>query len=125
MAEKLIFDSCVIIDFLKGKPDAIDLDPLLAGNICFISFITKLETLGYPDIPVDEETKIHAFLPKVTMLSTNELIEAETIEVRRKTNLKLPDAIIAATAIILDAAIVTTDPHFFNCQYPALRVMPD
>jgi predicted nucleic acid-binding protein len=32
--------------------------------------------------------------------------------------------VIAATAIFLDAVIVTTDSHFFDCQYPALRVMP-
>ncbi|GHT85428.1 hypothetical protein FACS1894137_09690 [Spirochaetia bacterium] len=122
MAGKLVFDSCVIIDFLKNKPGAIDLEPLLTDNDCFISFISKLEPLGYPAISFDEETKILNFLSKPTILPPNEPIESETIAIRRQTKLKLPDAIIAATAIVIGAEVVSTDPHFFKCTYPALRV---
>jgi predicted nucleic acid-binding protein len=95
---------------------------LLADNDCFISFITKLETLGYPDMPLMEEINIRAFLSKVTILPTNDAIEEEAIRIRRGTNLKLPDAIIAATAVVIGAEIVTTDNDFLKCQYPVLRV---
>ncbi|GHV83339.1 hypothetical protein AGMMS50212_06790 [Spirochaetia bacterium] len=58
------------------------------------------------------------FIPKMT-----ESIEEETIQIRRQTKLKLPDAIIAATAIMLNAELVTTDEHFLGCKYPKLQVM--
>jgi predicted nucleic acid-binding protein len=52
----------------------------------------------------------------------NEAIEIETIVLSRATNLKLPDAIIGATAIVYDAEVVTLDPHFLNCNYNRLRI---
>jgi predicted nucleic acid-binding protein len=124
MSKKLIFDSCIVIDFFKDKPttEAIDIVSLLAGNDCFISFITKLEALGYRDIPLREEINIRTFLSKTTLLPTSDAIEEETIKIRRSTNLKLPDAIIAATAIVIGAEVVTTDLHFLKCTYPALRL---
>ncbi|GHV25178.1 hypothetical protein AGMMS4952_02290 [Spirochaetia bacterium] len=122
MCKNLVFDSCVIIDFLKKKSEAIDLEPLRTANDCFISFISKLETLGFPEIQPDEEAGILQFLPQITILPSTSAIEAEVIQIRRKTKLKLPDAIIAATAIVIDAEVVTTDEHFLKCEYPRLTV---
>jgi predicted nucleic acid-binding protein len=122
MTKKLVFDTNVDIDFVNEKPQAIDLGPLLLENDCFISFVTKLELLGYSKITPNEETNILQFLSKVTILPMSEAIEAETIQIRRKTKLKLPDAIIAATAIVIGAELVSTDPHFLKCEYPALCI---
>jgi predicted nucleic acid-binding protein len=87
-----------------------------------ISFITKFEALGYRDIPLMEEINIRTFLSKVTILPTSDAIEEEAIKIRRRTNLKLPDAIIAATAIVIGAEVVSTDNDFLKCTYPTLRV---
>jgi predicted nucleic acid-binding protein len=122
MDEKVVLDSCTIIDFFKGVPDAISIDLMLSQYDCFISFITKLETLGCPDMPKSEERDILNFLPKVTILPMSETIENETIAIRRNTNLKLPDAIIAATAIAIGAEVASTDSHFLKCPYPKLHV---
>jgi predicted nucleic acid-binding protein len=51
-----------------------------------------------------------------------ETIENETLNIRRNTTLKLPDAIIAATAVAIGAEVVTSDLHFMKCAYPKLRV---
>jgi len=40
----------------------------------------------------------------------------------RSAKLKLPDAIIGATAIVYDAKLVTRDPHFLKCQYKKLLI---
>ena len=63
-------------------------------------------------------------MSKAIVLDTSIIIEQETIQISRNSKLKLPDAIIAATAIIIDAEVAATDPHFADCGYPALRVMP-
>jgi predicted nucleic acid-binding protein len=120
--EKSILDTNVIIDFINKKPSGLNLDVLLTQSYCLISFITKLELLGYSKITSEEEAYISGFLQKITILPMSEQIERETIEIRRKTKLKLPDAIIAATAIVIGADVVTSDPHFLNCTYPALRI---
>jgi len=123
MSGKIVFDTCAILDFVNKKAGALDLDALFAGESRFISIITKLELLKFPDITPDEEKRILAFLPDIIVLPITVAIERETIEISRKTKLKLPDAIIAATAIAIGAEVVTTDPHFLNCAYPKLRIL--
>jgi predicted nucleic acid-binding protein len=122
MNGKNVFDSTVIIKFLDKEPDFIDLSPMLENDDCFVSIITKMEILGWPEITAEDEARINHFLSKVIMLPITDHIEEATISIRRKTKLKLPDAIIAATAIVIGAQVVTTDPHFFKCTYPELRI---
>jgi predicted nucleic acid-binding protein len=44
------------------------------------------------------------------------------VEIRRTTNIKLPDCIIAATAIVLDAVLVTNDVHLLHLSRPDFNV---
>jgi predicted nucleic acid-binding protein len=125
MNGKIVFDTCDILNFVNKKSRALDLNTLFTGDSRFISIITKLELLKYPDITADEEKRILSFLPGIIVLPITVAIEQETIEISRKTKLKLPDAIIAATAIVIGAELVTTDPHFLKCTYTKLRVWED
>jgi predicted nucleic acid-binding protein len=95
---------------------------LVVQNACVVSFVTKLESLSSATMPNSEERQIRQFLNEIPILPTNEAIEEETIQIRRKTALKLPDAIIAATAVVIGAEVVTTDSYFLKCTYPKLRV---
>jgi len=119
---KLLLDTNIIIDFLKQNSAAVDLSSLFLQHECFTSVIVKLELLKYPDIKPDEEYTVLEFLRLVPIMSLNELIENETIALSRSTKLKLPDAIIGATAIVYGAEMVTSDPHFLECQYEKLQV---
>ena len=119
---KLLLDTNVIIDFLKQNSAALDLSSLFLQHECFTSVIVKLELLKYPDIKPDEEKTIFEFLRLVPVISLNESIENETIALSRSAKLKLPDALIGATAIVYGAEMVTRDSHFLECQYKKLRV---
>ncbi|GHU53869.1 hypothetical protein FACS1894200_14350 [Spirochaetia bacterium] len=119
---KLALDTNAIIDFLKQKPGAIDLVPLIAEYECFVSVITKLELLKYPEITLHEEEIILDFLQVIPIMPLNSDIEAETIAISRATKLKLPDAIIGATAIVYGAEVVSSDLHFLRCEYPSLQI---
>jgi len=119
---RLLLDTNVIIDFLKQKNIAFDLFTLFSEHECFVSVITKLELLKYPSITSDEENAINEFLRLVPIISMNPAIENETIGLSRSTKLKLPDAIIGATAIVYGAELVTNDPHFLECRYDKLRL---
>ena len=119
---KLLFDTNAIIDFLKLKDPPFDLPALLSEHECLVSVIVKLELLKFPAITAEEEKNIHDFLKFVPVVQLNEAIEDETIMISRSTGLRLPDAIIGATSIVYGAEVVTSDPHFLNCQYEKLRI---
>jgi len=119
---KLLLDTNAIIDFLKQKNDPLDLYSLILHHECFVSIIVKLELLKYPEITSNEEYAITEFFRFIPIIPLNEAIENETIALSRSTKLKLPDAIIGATAIVNNARIVTRDPHFLKCQYKKLLI---
>jgi predicted nucleic acid-binding protein len=120
---RLVLDTNAIIDFLRQAAETVDLLALIEEHECFVSVITKLELLKYPDITPIEEEIILDILHIVPVMPLNTVIESETIAISRATKLKLPDAIIGATAIVYGAEVVSSDPHFLRCTYPALRVL--
>jgi len=119
---KLLLDTNVILGFLRKTSDIFDLPSLLLQHECFTSSIVKLELLKYPDITSDEENAINEFLQLIPTIPLSQQIEDETIALSRSTKLKLPDAIIGATAIVYDAEVVTNDSHFLECRYEKLKV---
>jgi hypothetical protein len=78
----------------------------------FISFITELELLSYPNLSKSEEEKIKIFIDSVDVIGLNTDIKRETIHLKRKYKIKLPDAIICATALFLNASFLTFDRSF-------------
>jgi predicted nucleic acid-binding protein len=119
---QLALDTNAIIDFLKKQPQAFDVLALVEEYECFVSIITRLELLKFPAITGEEEDQILDLLELIPVLPLNADIENETIALSRATKLKLPDAIIGATAIVYGAEIVTADSNFLECTYPALHV---
>jgi predicted nucleic acid-binding protein len=69
-----------------------------------------------------EASKRQAFLDAVRIVPFNLAIQDETVSIRRAGRLKLPDAIIAATAVKLGAVLLTADEHFERLDYPGLCV---
>ena len=91
----------------------IDVDSLPDGEF-YISFVTELEILSYPSITQQEEKGIKKMLIEMPIVELNIGIKKYSIEFRRKYNLKLPDAIIAATAFELGATLITNDKKFLS-----------
>ena len=77
-----------------------------------ISFITELELLSFPKLSRDQENNIKELLKNCQLINLNEEIKSLTIELKRKYKLKLPDAIIAATAYYLNLPLITADKQF-------------
>lgn len=65
--------------------------------------------LGFWALTADEEFSINVLLSAMTVILLDELVEAEAIAFRRHTRLKLPDAIIAATARVHGLQLLTLD----------------
>jgi predicted nucleic acid-binding protein len=67
-----------------------------------LSFITELELLGYYGITKQEQYQIRLFLKDCIIHDISSDIKELSIDIRQKNKQKLPDSIIAATALQLD-----------------------
>ena len=118
---KIVFDTCAVIKLLDQQYDlpstGIDVDEAQL----FTSVIVRMELLSKRNIQADEERDIQDFLDELTISPINEEIEKKAIEIRRTSKLKLPDCIIAATAVILNAALLTDDNDLLASSLPGLR----
>jgi predicted nucleic acid-binding protein len=108
---KYLLDTNAVIGLLNDAPVAkslratIDLQPTSTA----VSQITKIELLGYADITAAEESTLQLFLSKITVFPIDAAIEARTIALRKSKKIKLPDAIVAATAAVKGLQLVTFD----------------
>lgn len=101
----LLLDTNAVLQVL-GAPKAIT---GLAGKVIFISFITELELYSYPALSGHDLKSIDFFMTKARIVDITKDIKEKTIALRKKNKLKLPDAIICATAMSNDIPLVTGD----------------
>ena len=106
---RLLVDTNIILYALKGD---MALTSMIDGQDPYISFITRIELLSYPKIDTDSIDLIERFLEQVPVVESNPVINADAIELRRKSGLEVPDAIIAASARFLGIRLMTADKDF-------------
>lgn len=107
---KLLLDTNIVIDYLNGNEKArqfIEREPKPA-----ISIITYMETLIGADETTREATR--AFLKGFEIIQINEEIAEAAIDIRASRRLKLPDAIILASAQSIGATLVTRNTKDFD-----------
>lgn len=107
--KEILIDTNIVLYLLKGNDT---LEEMLQGKEPYLSFITELELMGFQDISIKEEKQINELLNDCLVVSLNNNIKKEYIELRKKYRLKLADAIIAATAITLNIPLITSDKQF-------------
>ncbi|MBW4423859.1 MAG: type II toxin-antitoxin system VapC family toxin [Nostoc desertorum CM1-VF14] len=105
----VLLDTNIVLYFLGGRL----VNPLPSGQY-FISVITEIELLSYPSLGLEEETQIINFLNKITIIGIDSNIKNLTIAFRKQYKLRLPDAIIAATAKSLNTTLFTNDVRLVN-----------
>jgi len=79
--------------------------------------------LSYPEIEPNEEDRIRHFLADLTIVPLDNAIENMAIKLRRVARLKLPDAIVAATAVAMKATLLTADQCLIGFEWPGFQVM--
>ncbi|MBC7421874.1 MAG: type II toxin-antitoxin system VapC family toxin [Ferruginibacter sp.] len=107
--KEILVDTNIFLYLLSGNDT---LEGILQGKNIYISFITELELIGFKNITSKEMKQIEALLKSCLIVSINNDIKERYVEIRKKYHLKLPDAIIAATAISMDIPLITSDKQF-------------
>lgn len=101
-------DTNAVLYFLSGNEC---MKPYVSSHFAF-SVISEMELLSFPKITEDEEIRIREFLDESSCIGITDSIKDRTIKLRRAYNVKLPDAIIAASAIENHLALITADTGF-------------
>lgn len=107
-----ILDTNIIIHLSYGELNMTDL--FSSGDNLCISAISYMEALGYPFKTKKDESFVRMLCNSFDLIDLTKPIIEKTIEIRKKAKIKLPDAIIAASALVNKATLVTVNVKDFN-----------
>jgi predicted nucleic acid-binding protein len=79
-----------------------------------------MELLSFHGIAAEEEKHIRDFLDALSIISLSTEVEDTAIRLRRASRCKMPDAIVAASAITSNAILVTYDQELAGTTFPGL-----
>lgn len=88
------------------------LDEILKSKY-YISVINRIELLGSKNLDKTEQIALDSFIENAEILNLDEEIILETIKIRKKFTVKLPDAVIAATCIVNNCQLLTNNTKDF------------
>ena len=111
--KRYLLDTNAVVSLLSGNTGLGS--KLKEASWIGISIITQLEFLAFPELAEDDRQLFLDFLEQVTIIGlspTDPELITETLAIRKVHKLKLPDAIIAATALQQKAMLVTADAEF-------------
>ena len=120
---RYLIDSNVIANYTSEKfPErAMRFLADVIDEIPNISVITKIETRSWRSPIIQEEISVEAFVDFSNIIALSDSIVEKCIEIRRNCKVKTPDAIIAATAIVNDFVLLTSDSDFN--RIPNLKII--
>ncbi len=112
MGQAYLVDSNVIIDAQMGKLPEPGLSFLrkIVDEDFTISCITYIEVLGYEGVPASTQN----FIGLAQVIDLDKTIIDACINIRGRKKIKLPDAIIAATALVQGRILLSRNPSDFN-----------
>lgn len=116
MGERYLIDSNIAIYILNGSipENAKGRIAEFLKSECNLSIITKIEVLGWQFPSLDSQTEAEAFMNASNVMGLTPRIADLTIDLRRKYKIKLPDAVIAATALSLGFILVSRNTADFS-----------
>ena len=125
MGIKYIWDTNTAIYFLQQqfpRPAEKFMDGLLQESPPCISVITEIELLCWKTTSEKDLNVLHDFIRDALVIELEMPVKLKTADIRKKHNIKLPDAIIAATALVFGLTLITRNVKDFE-KIPELSVL--
>ena len=115
---RIVCDTNPLIYLLNGN---MEVAQFLDNKQIYLSVITELELLGKPNLSSQSIKIIDTLLSVCVVVDINQKVKQVYREIKQSNSVKLPDAIVAATAIYLDMPLLTFDKGFKNI--PKLKLI--
>lgn len=107
MGIKALLDTNAVIYLQKGLLSR----PLIPGDYA-ISVITEIELLSFHGLDAMQQQWLQRFINAIFVHDITPEIKQLTISLRKQQRIKLPDAVIAATAIETGRTLISLDKQF-------------
>lgn len=115
MGLKYLWDSNIVIYFQQNnfeKDEAELIDKIVTNYQPVISVITEIELLCWKTKTKNDAALVNNFISDCIVYELDHEIKLKTVEIRKLSNIKLPDAIIAATALVKGLTLISNDRGF-------------
>ncbi|HAQ18408.1 MAG TPA: PIN domain nuclease [Prolixibacteraceae bacterium] len=125
MGIKYLWDTNTAIYYLQQQfPLSAEkyIDDLLKKESPIISAITEIELLCWKTATEKDTEIINGFINDSLVIELEQLIKLKTAEIRKAHRIKLPDAIIAATALVYGLTLVSRNTEDFK-NIPDLNII--
>lgn len=114
-----LFDTNVLVDCIYGVESAFEeldrYDRVFVSRMVWIEFLTGAKA-------AEVEARRRSLLDDFELLEVDEAVSEEAVLIRQRTRLKLPDAIILATARVHGLLLVTRNSRDFPRREPDIRI---
>ena len=117
VGQPLLFDSNILILHLRYALDDSTtklLDTAVQNKLAVISVITRSEVLAWSNHTSQSLNAAQNLLANFDSISVDNQIADMAAQIRRSVNIKLPDALIAATALDAQRTLVTANVRDFE-----------
>jgi len=113
---RYLFDTNILIYYFADAIPAAELKKLegILKTSFNISIITKIEFFGFEKFLQEDFSQELEFLGHATVIPLTEEIADIAIDLRRKSRIKLPDAVIAATCLHNELTLITRNEKDFS-----------
>jgi predicted nucleic acid-binding protein len=118
---KLLLDTNILIYLSKKDIELQDIAD--SGDIIAISVITYMEALGYPFTSNQEEEIMVAVCENLNVVQLDDEIISTVILLRKTKKIKLPDAIILATAAVRNMVLITHNTSDFENNTELVKIV--
>ncbi len=125
MGLKYLWDTNTVIYYLqKTLPLTGEelIDNILNSYQPAVSVITEMELLCYKSTTENDTILVNNFISNSVVYGLEQQIKLKAIEVRKNFHLKLPDSIIAASALVNNLTLISRNGSDFN-KVPKLKVV--
>lgn len=118
-----LMDTNVISGYFSEtlSESALDFLGEVIDNIPNLSVITEIEALSWINADKNKERILREFIGDSTILGVTPQVVQQCVSIRRSRKIKTPDAIIAATAIVNNLILISSDANFEGVQ--GLRII--
>ena len=113
-----VFDTNIVIDLLTGRRDAAQL-----YQSCDRTVISRIVWMEVLIGAAEDDAEVRAFLRRnFEVYPIDETLADTAIELRRSYRLKLPDALVWATALELSGVLYTRNTTDFNDSMAGVQI---